>query len=345
MDRRRFLGGLTLSVGVVALGAESRPAGAQASTVMGTASSPDTSSSHNGARNMIVVTTPTGNIGEQVLANILDGGVPVRVIVRDPANLPSQTRKRVEVVQGSHGDIDIVNQAFEGADSVFWLCPPDPQAASVAAAYLNFTRPACEALRSQEVKRVVGVSALGRGTALAKKAGFVTASLAMDDMIASTGVSFRALTMPSFMDNILRQAQPIKKQGVFFSPISGDRKLPTCATRDIATVAARLLLDPSWSGRDSVPVLGPEDLSFDDMARIMSEVLGKPVRFQQITGEAYKASLIENGMSDAMAQGMLDMAMAKNEGIDNAEPRTPQSTTPTRFREWCAEVLRPAVLG
>src|SRR5437879_4678492 len=215
---------------------------------------------------MIVVTTPTGTIGHQVLENILDSGEAIRVIARDPSRLPSQTRKRVEVVQGSHGDIDVVNRAFGGADAVFWLVPPDFQAESVEAAYVDFTRPACDALRSQGVKRVVGVSALGRG--VARNAGLVSASLAMDDLIASTGVSYRALTMPSFMDNILNQVEAIKNQGMFFSPISGDRKLPTCATRDIAAVAARLLLDSSWSGQGSVPVLGPEDLSFNDMAQI-----------------------------------------------------------------------------
>ena len=45
-----------------------------------------------------------------------------------------------------------------------------------------------------------------------------------------------------------------------------------------------------------------------------------------------------------MAQGMVDMMAAKNEGLDNAEPRTAQSTTPTSFREWCDDVLKPAVL-
>jgi uncharacterized protein YbjT (DUF2867 family) len=292
---------------------------------------------------MIVVTTPTGTIGQQVLEHLLDRGEPIRVIVRDPSRLPLHTRTRVEVVQGSHGDTDVVNQAFTGADAVFWVVPPAPHAERVEAAYVDFTRPAFDALRSRGVRRVVGVSALGRG--VARNAGLVSASLAMDDLIASTGVSFRALTLPSFMDNILRQTEPIKSRGMFFSPISGDRKLPTCATRDIATVAARLLLDPSWSGQDSVPVLGPEDLSCNDMAQIISEVLGKPVRFQQIPGEAYKARLTEHGMSEAMAQGMVDMMAAKNEGLDNAEPRTPQATTPTSFRQWCEEVLKPAVLS
>ena len=180
---------------------------------------------------------------------------------------------------------------------------------------------------------------------MAGNAGLVTASLAMDDLIASTGVSYRALTMPSFMDNLLRQVESIKNQGMFSLPVSADLKQPSCATRDIAAAAAKLLLDHSWSGVASRPVLGPEDLSYNDMAQIMSEVLGKPVRFQQITGEAFKARLLARGMSEAMAQGNLDMWVAYNHGLDTAEPRTPQASTPTSFRQWCKEVLKPAVLA
>jgi uncharacterized protein YbjT (DUF2867 family) len=294
---------------------------------------------------MIVITTPTGLIGHQVLGNVLGSGEPVRVIARDPSRLPAQARERVEVVAGSHGDIGVVDRAFAGADAVFWLVPPTPRAVSVEAAYVDFSRPACDAFKRHEVRRVVGISSLGRGTAMAGHAGLVTASLAMDDLIASTGVSYRALTMPSFMDNLLRQVQSIRNQGMFFLPISGDRKLPSCATRDIAATAARLLLDDSWSGQGHVAVLGPEDLSFNDMAQIMSEVLGQPVRFQQIPAQALKDRLTGAGMSEAMAQGTVDMMVAKDQGLDNAEPRTPESTTPTSFRQWCEDVLKPAVLA
>ena len=294
---------------------------------------------------MIVVTAPTGLIGHQVLENLLGSGQPVRVIVRDPSRLPAHARERVEIVQGSHSDADVMDQAFAGADAVFWLVPPDPHAGSVEAAYVDFTRPACDTFKRHEVRRVVGISALGRGTAVAGHAGLVTASLAMDDLIASSGVSYRALTMPSFMDNLLRQTEPIKNRGVFVTPISGDRKLPSCATRDIATVAARLLLDNSWSGASHVAVLGPQDLSVNDMAQIMSEILGKPVRYQQISAQALKDRLTGAGMSDAMAQGTVDMMVAKDQGLDNAEPRTPESTTPTTFGQWCQETLKPAVRG
>ncbi len=294
---------------------------------------------------MIVITTPTGLIGHQVLEHLLHNGEALRVIVRDPSRLAPEVRKRVELVEGSHGDPDVVDEAFAGADAVFWLAPPDPRAESVEAAFLDFTRPAAEAFKRHQVKRVVGVSALGRGTPWAAHAGYVSGSLAMDDLIGSTGVGYRALTNPSFMDNILRQADAIKNQSMFFSPISGDRHLPAVATRDTAAVATRLLLDETWSGVEEVPVLGPEDLSFNDMAEIMSEVLGKPVRFQQIPFQAYKARFVEFGMSEAMAQGMTDMAAAKNEGLDNAVKRTAENSTPTSFRHWCEEVLKPAVVA
>ena len=121
---------------------------------------------------MIVITTPSGQIGRQVLGNVLNSGKPIRVIVRDPSRLPSEARKRIDVVQGSHGDSDTAQKAFAGADTVFWLVPPDPKAESVEAAYVGFSRPACAAFKSQGVKRVVGISALGRGTPWAANAGF-----------------------------------------------------------------------------------------------------------------------------------------------------------------------------
>jgi uncharacterized protein YbjT (DUF2867 family) len=294
---------------------------------------------------MIVITTPTGNIGQKLLQHLVDAGEPVRVIVRDAARIPQVTRKRIEVVEGSHGDADVVNKAFAGADSVFWVAPPDFRTPSVEAVYLEFPRAACEAFRSQGVKRVVAVSALGRGTPFAKNAGLVTASLAMEEMITATGVDFRALALPSFMDNLLRQAEPIRNLGAFFLPIDGARKAPTCSTGDIAAVAARLLTDGSWSGQASVPVLGPEDLSFDEMAAIMSEVLGRPIRFQQVSDEAYKERMLAAGASEAMAEGVRAMWAAKNQGLDNGETRTAENSSPTSFRQWCEDVLKPAVSG
>jgi hypothetical protein len=70
---------------------------------------------------MIVITTPTGQIGGQV---ILDSGEAARVIARDPSRLPARVHARAEVVQGSHSDADTITKALAGADRMFWLVPP-----------------------------------------------------------------------------------------------------------------------------------------------------------------------------------------------------------------------------
>ncbi len=296
---------------------------------------------------MIVITTPTGDIGSQVLRNLLErapgAGEEVRVIVRDPAKLPTEIRSRVEVVTGSHADVDVVDVAFAGADSVFWLVPPDPQATSLQVAYSGFTAAAARAFTEQRVTHVVGVSALGRGTPLAGRAGLVTASLAMDDLISGTGVAYRALANGSFMDNLLRQVGSIGKAGVFTDTQAADRKAPVVATRDIAAAAAALLLDRNWTGVGSVALLGPEDLSQNDCARIMSDILGRPVRYERRSLETFARTLAGYGMGDAFVNGMVDMMRAKDDGLDEGTPRTPDTMCPTTFRQWCEEVLTPVV--
>ncbi|MFD2473272.1 NAD(P)H-binding protein [Amycolatopsis silviterrae] len=294
---------------------------------------------------MIVVTAPTGNIGSRVLADIADGSRPVRAIVRDPAKIPADLRERCEVVPGSHSDPTVLARAFDGADTVFWLVPPDPRAASVDEAYSGFARPAVEAIRTHGVRRVVSVSALGRGTASAERAGHVTATLAMDDLIADTGVAFRALANPTFMDNLLRQTAVLKEQGAFYDILPPDYAAPTACTRDIAAVAARLLVDPLWTGREDVPVLGPEDLTPNEEAAILSDVLGTSVKYQQVPVSTLGAQVLAHGHSEAMAQSMMDMMTAKLNHLDEDVVRTPQHAveTPTTFRQWCEEVLKPAV--
>ncbi|MFC8451011.1 NAD(P)H-binding protein [Kitasatospora sp. NPDC057223] len=289
---------------------------------------------------MIVITAPTGQIGRQVVDTLLAGGQPVRVIARDAARLDPRTRERVEVVQGSHSDPGVLAEAFEGADAVLWLVPPDPRAGDIQDHYLGFTRPACDAFRAQGVERVVGVTSLGRGHA--GHAGLLSPAFAMDDMIESTGVDYRALAMPFFMENLLNQAGAISNEGTFHLANSADRPLATVATRDIAAAAAALLADDSWSGRSSVPVIG-DTLSPVDMALVLSEVLERPVRFQQADGQAYRATMTQYGMSAAWAQGLVDMAAAQNDGIYDAEQKALAAPAPTGFRQWCQEVFRPVV--
>jgi uncharacterized protein YbjT (DUF2867 family) len=292
---------------------------------------------------MIVVTTPTGQIGSQVVRALLSADEAVRVIARDPARIAPGIRGKIEMVQGSSDDDDLLQRAFDGAESLFLVVPPSFAATDVAEYYLRFTRPACRAALERGVRRIVAVSALGRGLPL--DGGLVTDSFAKDEEIERTGIDFRALWCPGFMENMLRQLDSLRRNGSFFFPSRPDVKMPQVATRDIASVGAKLLIDRTWTGQGGVAVLGPEDLSLDDMASIMTAVLKKPIRYVQVPAEEYKAQLIHFGASEHFAQRLLDMAAAKDNGMDNSVPRTPENSTPTSFKQWCEEVLRPAFLN
>ena len=223
------------------------------------------------------------------------------------------------------------------------MAPPTP-GETLDETYLDFTRPAAEAIRRLGVPRVVVVTALGRGTAWEHRAGLVTASIGMVDLLRGTGAAVRGLAMPGFMENAFQQADAIRR-GQMFGPTDPDRKVPHTATRDMGAVAARLLRDCSWTGQEDVPVLGPEDLSFSEVARIISEVLGLDVSYTQVPFDGFKAQLKKRGMSENFAQGYVDMMRAKNEGMDNVAPRTPETTGPTTFRQWAEEELKPVLAG
>ncbi|GAA5063937.1 uncharacterized protein YbjT (DUF2867 family) [Thermocatellispora tengchongensis] len=289
---------------------------------------------------MIVITAPTGQIGSKLVASLLQRSEPVRLITRDPRKLPAEVRERAEIVVGSHRDRDVLDHALQGADALFWLMPAAATASSPYEAYVTASVPGADAVVRHAVPRVVIISALGRGSQI--YAGHVSASHAMEDLFRSTGAHVRALALPTFMENILRQTAAIKN-GVISGTLPADLTMPWIATKDIAALAAEYLLDHTWTGQDTVEVLGGEDLSYHDIAEILTDVLGTPVRYQPGDRAAVKQFLISRGFSEAMAQSMMDMDLAGERGINNATPRTAAHTTPTTFREFAEETIKPAM--
>lgn len=286
---------------------------------------------------MIVVTTPTGHIGQHVVRSLLDSGEPLRLIARDPAKLPSAVLDRVEVVAGSHGDAETIDRALNGADAIFWLCPPTP-VATPAAATVEFTQPGAEAIARHGLRHVVVVTNLGRDTAWQDRAGMVTASIAMVDLLRTTGAAVRGLALPALMDNALQQVEAIR-QGRMFGPIDPDKSLPHVASADVGEAATQFLADRSWEGQEDVPVVGPKNYSYRELAAIISEVLGTEVRYQQIALDVLKEQFVAHGMAEAFAQGMIDMFQAKNEGMDNVAPPVSGFIGQTSFQQWARERL------
>jgi len=203
---------------------------------------------------MIVVTTPTGKIGSQLVPLLLSAGERVRVIVRDPAKLPPQFRGEVEIANGSLDDPRVVSAALEGAQAAFLVVPFPYAAEDIVEHYLRYVRPTTEAIRQHGVGRLVYVSGLRVAPANASREPSLSAAL--DRVIADAGCDYRALWCAGFMENLLGQIEPLRQHGAFFQAARPDVKAPLVAARDIAATAARLLLDRSWTGHGGVAVMG-----------------------------------------------------------------------------------------
>lgn len=288
---------------------------------------------------MLVVTTPTGQVGGQVLARLMAAGESVRVVARDRKRLGPGLADQVDVVEGSHRDPAILRRALDGAEGLFWAIPPDFTAPDARELYLSFTRPLAEILPGSSVRRVVMLSTGGRGWP--GEAGAIGAAHRAEELLESTGVALRSLWCGSFMDNMLRQVDSLRDRGVFVYPTAGDVAMPVCATEDIAATGARLLRDRSWTGQGGVGVHGPRDLTLNEMAEILSRSLGRPIRYEQVPGPAYKAALLGFGASEGMAQAMVEMFAAITDGLYARDARTPESTTPTTFEAWAEAHLKP----
>ncbi|MBP0455897.1 NmrA family NAD(P)-binding protein [Streptomyces montanisoli] len=288
---------------------------------------------------MIVVTTPTGQIGGALVRLLLDRGEDVRVVVRDASRLDGAVRERVAVVEGAHDDPAVLDKALPGADALFWLVPPNPAAPSAEAHYAGFARAGAAAVARHGVGHVVGVSSAGHGWT--KPAGVLTAAFAMDAELAASGAAYRALSMPFYMENLLGQLDAITEQGAFYLTCAPDQPLATIATRDIAGAAADLLTDRSWTGQENLPLFGPDRLTPDAMAEAIGRELGRPVAYRRMSMDDFASLLRSRGAGEQTVKDMTEMFAAQDDGIYDADWKT-ATLAPTDFRAWCGQVLRPA---
>jgi uncharacterized protein YbjT (DUF2867 family) len=143
------------------------------------------------------------------------------------------------------------------------------------------------------------------------------------------------------MENLFTSVEALQG-GQLFGVLQKDKKYPLVATRDLGDIAAGWLLDAGWSGHQVRGVHGPEDLSAQDQVDLMSRVLGRSVRYQQIPPEALREAFLKRGASPSVAAGYFEMFKAfAHEDYRPAEQRTAETTTSTTFESFVREVLAP----
>jgi len=218
-----------------------------------------------------LVTGATGDVGSNVVNRLLKRGERPRVFVRDAEKARTMFADRVDMVTGDLAHAKSLGEAFEGIDTVFLVNsgPEIPQRDEFAA----------KAAKDAGVKRLVKLSSMDVEHGLAIGAWHERGEAA----IRATGIAFTFIRPTGFMSNLLAWAPPVRAEGVVRSS-TGDGRRAFIHSDDIAAVAVEALTSGKYQGQ-SLPITGPEALSFPEVTTRIGRAIGKQLRFETISDE------------------------------------------------------------
>jgi uncharacterized protein YbjT (DUF2867 family) len=291
----------------------------------------------------IAVTTPTGNIGSKVTEILLDAGAKLVLLTRDPAKVQHFARRGADVKQGSSEDKSFVIEATQGVDALFWVLPPNMQTNDLKAYQKSVAQAGASAVHENKIQRVVNISSIG--AQLGPGYGPISGLCECEKALNKACPNVTHLRAGFFFENFLYQLDNIRRDSKIYMPLPGLTRTPMIATKDIASVAANRLLDNRWTGQSVRGLHGPADLSLFEAVGQISEGLGQQVRYQQVPEEAARKVLVSMGVSQQFADAMLEMYRAMGNGkLTRAEPRSPETTTPTTLVDFARETILSQLL-
>lgn len=231
----------------------------------------------------LAITGATGQIGGAVARHRIEAGDRIRLVVRDPGRAPAGA---AEVAQASYGDREAVRRALEGTDVVFMV------SAAESADRLDEHRTFIDAAVEAGVGHVVYTSFL----AAAPDATFTLARdhWATEQYLRASGLAWTFLRDAFYLDFLPELAGA---DGVIRGP-GGQGRVAAVARADVARVATLVVSDPQAHAGETYDLTGPEALTFEDVARIITDVTGRSVRYHEETLDEAHASRSAYGAPD-----------------------------------------------
>jgi uncharacterized protein YbjT (DUF2867 family) len=239
----------------------------------------------------ILVTGATGTVGSDVLRGL--SRVQVRAAVRDKEKSAALAGPNVELVWFDYTKPETLGTASRGADAVFMVPPFSPDGVAESLEFL-------EAAREAGVKHVVKLSVI-------RSLGDTTVGkwhAAIDEALKKSGMAWTILLPGGFMQNFVNGSAP-RPDGNMYLPV-GNAKVAYVDTRDIAAIAVKALTEPGHEGKEYT-LTGPEDLSYTEMAAIMTEASGRQIRYVDVPPEAARQGMLAAHMPEWMVDIILEI--------------------------------------
>ena len=253
---------------------------------------------------MILLTGATGTTGSATVALLRGTGRPFRIMTRDVVRARRQFGDDLDYVEGDFARPRSLDAAFAGIETLSLLC-------AFSEAMVALETNAVEAARRAGIRRIVKMSAIKAApdapTTIRRWHGVI------ERRIDESGIARTHLWPNAFMQNFRRFAPLIRERGEFYAPL-GDARVSLVDIEDVAAVTVAALIEDGHGGR-TYEITGPAAISYAECAAILSEVLGREVRYRSVSDDDARRALVDAGIGAQAAAALVEIDGLFREGF------------------------------
>ncbi len=257
---------------------------------------------------LIVVTGSSGTIGRELVRLLAAAGVDTRAVYRNRAS--AQHLPHVSTFRADLADPVQAAAALAGASSAFLLTGNESGFARVQTNVVL-------AAQQHGVGHLVKLSALGASDH--SKSSIAREHWTVEQAIQQTAIPWTIVRPHAFMQNWLHDiADPVRAENTIYAPIAAGR-VPFIDTRDIAAVAAEVLLHPADHIGKRYFLTGGEAVGYADLAMALTEATGRPIIYRPISMDDARSRLVQRGFPASLIDASLAIAAYQRDGGPTAK--------------------------
>lgn len=244
----------------------------------------------------ILITGATGNVGTQLVKRLAAAHIPFKAIVRNQDNNEYlNSIPEAEIITADLADEAAVGKALQGVEKAFLLTNSSEQAEALQ---LNFAA----AAHAAGVQHIVKLSQYA--AAEQSPVRFLRYHARVENKIRELGMAYTFLRPNLYMQGLLAFKDYIKNDGQFYAAV-GNAAISAVDVRDIAAVAAHALTEAGHEHK-IYDITGGEALTHYEMADIFTRVLGKPVKFTDVSPEQMEGAVRAAGFPEWQVGGLIE---------------------------------------
>ena len=255
----------------------------------------------------VLITGATGATGGSAIVELLARGIPVRALVRKIDQRSDRlSAQGVEIARGDLSDFESVSQALKGITATYFVFPI--QTSGILEATAFFAQAAIE----QGVSAIVNmsqISARREAKSVAARNHWIG-----ERLLDRSGIPVTHLRPTFFAEWLAYHASTIREKSVLPLPFGNGRYAPIAA-EDQGRVIAAILADPTDHAGKVYPLFGPKEMDEYEIAKILSEILARPITYIPMEIDAYKLRLNEAGFTPHFIQHVENVAQDCRDGI------------------------------